>query len=73
MSCNGICERFRAKKIPTISSRYSQGHKRCSVCEIFIHWDNSPYCPCCSYKLRTRSFRGLGAGKKKREKLIKRY
>lgn len=73
MSCNGICERFKAKKIPTISSWYAQGQKRCSVCEIFIKWDNSPYCPCCSYKLRTRSFRGFGTGRERREKLIKRY
>jgi hypothetical protein len=27
MSCNGICERFKAKKNPSISSRYAQGQK----------------------------------------------
>lgn len=73
MSCNGICVRFRAKKIPSVPYRYAQGHKRCSVCEIFIQWNESPYCPCCSYKLRTRSFRGFGTSRERREKLIKRY
>ena len=73
MSCNGICERFKAKKNTTISSWYAQGQKRCSVCEIFIKWNENQYCPCCNYKLRTRSFRGLGMRKRLREKMIKRY
>ena len=51
MSCNGICERFKAKRNHTIPSRYKEGQKRCSVCEIFIKWDET-YCPCCNYKLR---------------------
>lgn len=73
MSCNGICERFRAKRNPHIPSRYMEGQKRCSVCEIFINWDENPFCPCCNYKLRTRSFRGFGMRKRKREQTIKRY
>lgn len=73
MSCNGICVRFKAKKDPTISSWYAQGQKRCSICEIFIKWNENQYCPCCNYKLRTRSFRGFGMRKKYREKTIKRY
>ena len=73
ISCNGICERFKAKKIPYVSSRYAQWQKRCSVCEIFIIWEDSPYRPCCSYKLRTRSLRGFGMSREKREKLLKRY
>ncbi len=56
-----------------IPSRYTEGQKRCSVCEIFIRWDGDPYCPCCNYKLRTRSFRGWGMRKKYREETIKRY
>ena len=55
-----------------IPSRYKEGQKRCSVCEIFITWDET-YCPCCNYKLRTRSFRGWEMRKKYREETIKRY
>jgi len=73
MSCNGICERFKAKMNPSIPSRYAQGQKRCSVCEIFIKWDENQYCPCCNYKLRTRSFRGWEMRKKYRDKTMKRY
>jgi predicted amidophosphoribosyltransferase len=47
--------------------------KRCSVCEIFIKWDENRYCPCCNYKLRTLSFRGFGMRKKYREEIINRY
>jgi len=72
MSCNGICERYKAKTNPIILSRYSEGQKRCSVCEISINW-NENNCPCCNYKLRTRSFRGFGMRKKHREENIIRY
>ena len=73
MSCNGICTRFKAKRNPAIPSRYSDGQKRCSVCEIFIKC-NDIYCPCCKYKVRIRSFRGLEVRKKGyREMNIKRY
>ena len=72
MSCNGICERFKAKRNPDIPSGYREGQKRCSVCEIFIKWDENS-CPCCNYKLRTRSFRGFGMRKKRREEIINRY
>ena len=41
MSCNGICERYRAKRNYNIPSRYTEGQKRCSVCEIFIKWDEN--------------------------------
>ena len=73
MSCNGICERYRAKRNYNIPSRYTEGQKRCSVCEIFIKWDENIYCPCCNYKLRTRSFRGFKMRKKQREEIINRY
>jgi hypothetical protein len=72
MSCNRICERYKAKGNPIIPSRYSEGQKRCSVCEISINW-NENNCPCCNYKLRTRSFRGFGMRKKHREEIINRY
>lgn len=51
-SCNGICIRYKAHKIGT-APRYSNGHKRCQTCEIFIKWKGL-YCPCCRYRLRTK-------------------
>ena len=52
MTCKGICTRHKA---PVVSNgnRYSVGHKRCQVCEIFIHWDGF-WCPCCNSRLRMR-------------------
>jgi predicted amidophosphoribosyltransferase len=73
MSCNGICERYKATRNHIVPSRYKEGQKRCSVCEIFINWNENSYCPCCKYKLRTRSFRGFGMRKKQREEIITRY
>ena len=61
------------KEIPISHLDTQEGQKRCSVCEIFIQWDGNPYCPCCNYKLRTRSFRGWGMRKKYKEDTIKRY
>ena len=72
MSCNGVCERHKAKRNHNFSSRYMEGQKRCSVCEIYIKW-NENRCPCCNYKLRTRSFRGFGMRKKYREQILNRY
>jgi hypothetical protein len=73
MSCNGVCKRYRANRNHSIPSRYSEGQKRCNICEIFIKWDENSYCPCCNYKLRTRSFHGFGMRKKYREETISRY
>jgi len=50
--CNGICQRFHAKK-PTGIGRYTSGQKRCNECDIFINWDGQR-CPCCNYKLRLK-------------------
>jgi hypothetical protein len=47
MPCNGICLRHRS------SNNYSNGQKRCQICDLFIEWDGLR-CPCCGYKLRTR-------------------
>ena len=73
MTYNGICIRHQAKRTGESPFRYKQGQKRCSVCEIFIKWDKNVYCPCCNYKLRTRSFRGFQKGNKVRELTIKMY
>jgi hypothetical protein len=51
MGCKGICTRYIAKKL-LMKSRYASGQKRCSSCEIFIHWDGTN-CPCCGMLLRT--------------------
>ncbi len=73
MGCKGVCLRFKAKRNSDSPSRYREGQKRCTVCEIFINWNNDIYCPCCNYKLITRSFRGWEMRKKYREHTIKRY
>ncbi len=51
--CNGICDRYKAKKPNNNIGRYSNGQKRCNSCEIFINW-NGLRCPCCNNRLRTK-------------------
>ncbi|WP_316505610.1 hypothetical protein [Nitrosopumilus sp.] len=53
MVCKGICIRYKSGRPFGINSRYENGQKRCSICEIFINWDGK-YCPCCGYVLRTK-------------------
>ncbi|HZA07911.1 MAG TPA: hypothetical protein VE619_09415 [Nitrososphaeraceae archaeon] len=48
MTCKGICIRHKA-----MTNHYSNGQRRCQVCELFIKWDGL-FCPCCGYRLRTR-------------------
>ena len=51
MTCKGVeCKRLQAKK-PVDIGRYADGQKRCSTCELFIHF-NGERCPCCNTKLR---------------------
>ncbi len=52
MGCRGTCNRYRAKKTKG-GGRYSNGQKRCQICEIFINWEGF-WCPCCGYRLRTK-------------------
>ena len=52
MVCKGICVRHKAHK-PVDAGRYSTGQKRCQMCEIFLKWDGL-WCPCCSYRLRSK-------------------
>ena len=65
--------KIQSKENSLCSFQICSRTKKCSVCEIFIKWDDNPYRPCCSYNLRTRSFRGFGTSRERREKLIKRY
>ena len=53
MTCNGICENFKATK-PNEGGRYENGQKRCQTCQIFIYHDGL-YCPCCNMRLRGTS------------------
>ena len=53
MVCKGLCIRHKSRKRLCENGRYEFGQKRCSVCEIFIHWDGK-YCPCCNHVLRTK-------------------
>ncbi len=41
------------KTRPKNAGRYESGHKRCSLCEIYIIWDGDR-CPCCGCKLRKK-------------------
>ena len=53
LGCKGICKRYK----PTgsfINGRYRKGQKRCQVCDLFIKFDGL-WCPCCGYKLRTKT------------------
>jgi DNA-directed RNA polymerase subunit RPC12/RpoP len=52
LACKGFCERMKASK-PLSGSRYASGQKRCQVCSIYIKWEGV-WCPCCSYRLRTK-------------------
>jgi DNA-directed RNA polymerase subunit RPC12/RpoP len=52
MTCKGMCTKYKTPRV-TGSGHYSNGHKRCQICEIFIKHD-SLWCPCCGYRLRTK-------------------
>lgn len=56
-SCKGGCIRYKAYKHFGIS-RYKDGQKRCSVCDIFIKYNNV-CCPCCGSKLRDKPRSGV--------------
>ncbi len=54
MNCKEICSKHLAKKPATKKTgRYESGHKRCSVCEVYIIWDGRN-CPCCGTALRAK-------------------
>ena len=52
MTCNGICDRYKAKK-PIGMGRYQAGQVRCQICEIFMY-SKGLKCPCCGYKVRSK-------------------
>jgi len=54
MYCKGICNKYSVKKPRQKNiGRYESGHKRCSLCEIYITWDGKN-CPCCGCILRAK-------------------
>ncbi len=54
MHCKGICSKHAIKKPSTKSvGRYESGHKRCSICEVYLIWAGRN-CPCCGTALRAK-------------------
>lgn len=53
MCCKGVCAKYIIK-IVVKALRYSNGLKRCQVCEVYIKWEGV-YCPCCGGRLRTKA------------------
>jgi len=51
--CKGICDTLEVDIVPT-GLHYKSGHKRCSMCSIFVKTTNLQ-CPCCGARLRTKS------------------
>jgi hypothetical protein len=63
MHCKGICSQYAVKKpIEKKTGRYESGHKRCSVCEIYIVWPERN-CPCCGIALRAKPRNAKGRDK----------
>lgn len=58
MSCKGRCDSpvFRRthniKGLGGSKSSYSEGWKKCTLCEISV-FTIALYCPCCDYRLRS--------------------
>ena len=66
MSCKKICSNYIVKKPSNKNvGRYESGHKRCSVCEVFLKFDGKK-CPCCGTNLR-----GKPRNSKGRDKIVK--
>lgn len=61
-NCLGTCQNYRALKPADNQSRYELGQRRCTKCGIFMMWAGI-WCPCCGFRLRTKSH----SSKSKRE------
>jgi predicted amidophosphoribosyltransferase len=68
MTCKGVCIRHKAL------GRYTDGHKRCKSCDVFIKWEGLR-CPCCGYQLRTgpRYFRYKAKLREQKQVEVKYY
>jgi len=62
--CPGICVKLKAPFDAHGGGYYTNGHKRCNFCDIFIQ-HNGPRCPCCKHRLRSKPL-----GNKQRKKLL---
>ena len=60
--CKDICQQYKAHKSSYEGSYYSNGHKRCTECEMFLQW-NGIKCPCCGRILRTKPHNTVSKGK----------
>jgi len=58
-NCNGPCQKYRASKPADNQSRYELGQRRCTKCGIFMMWAGI-WCPCCGFRLRTKSHSSKG-------------
>lgn len=54
VGCSGVCLKYKAIHKEFVHSRYADGQKRFSRCDIFLTWDVDNKCPCCGRKLRVR-------------------
>lgn len=64
MTCKGICNKFKPEKREYKEKMYEEDRKRCSVCEVYVHWSGTR-CPCCKTMLRSKP-----RGSKIRKKLL---
>ena len=52
-TCSGICNDYHTNE-SSVGGRYTKGQKRCQMCLKWIYYDGVR-CPCCNYRLRTRT------------------
>lgn len=55
LNCKGLCTRLCLETYNTHEPRYQNGHKRCTICEVWYDDPKLTKCPCCKVKLRTKS------------------
>ena len=69
MSCNGICKKYKTKKIAK-KTWYELG-VRCQICEIFIFYEGTVngFCKCCNYRVRTKPRSRVGRQKLRNQKI----
>ena len=62
-----LCKNYKASK-KFSGSRYLQGQKFCTICDVWLLWDGN-HCPCCSHYLRKKA----RYGKSRQMIEVKRY
>ena len=58
--CKGICKRPEFQNLTRGfgKSRYTNGQKRCQICDCYMQIGDALRCPCCNYKLRSKPRNG---------------